>query len=96
MALEQRLDALGKLLEHGPDIDTGGFVVRDMGILTFGAALWCVCNRHQTLFQRITAPSPLLWRPHVTNCHQFSSGATFAKYTNSIVSITYTHFLMSV
>ena len=26
MALEQRLDALGKLLEHGPDIDTGGFV----------------------------------------------------------------------
>ena len=31
MALEQRLDALGKLLEHGPDIDTGGFVLRDMG-----------------------------------------------------------------
>ena len=60
------------------------------------AALWCVCNRHQTLFQRITAPSPLLWRPHVTNCHQVSSGAIFAKYTNSIVSITYTHFLMSV
>ena len=66
------------------------------GILTCGAALWCVCNRHQTLFQRITAPSPLLWRPQVTNCHQFSSGATFAKYTNSIVSLTYTHFLMSV
>ena len=26
MVLEQRLDALGKLLEHGPDIGTGGFV----------------------------------------------------------------------
>ena len=31
MVLEQRLDALGKLLEHGPDIGTGGFVLRDMG-----------------------------------------------------------------
>ena len=32
MAIEQRLDALGKLLEHGPDIDIGGFVLT--------AALW--------------------------------------------------------
>ena len=31
MVLEQRLDALGQLLEHRPDIDTGGFVLRDMG-----------------------------------------------------------------
>ena len=66
------------------------------GILAFGAALWCVCNRHQTLFQRITAPSPLLWPPHVTNCHQCPSAGIYLKYTTSIVSITYTHFLMSV
>ena len=31
MELEQRLDELGKLLEHRPDIDMRRFVLRDMG-----------------------------------------------------------------
>ena len=42
MALEQRLDALGMLLEHGPDIDTGGFVLRDMDTDMWGSPLVCL------------------------------------------------------
>ena len=63
------------------------------GRLTLGqpSGVW---NCVQTLFQRITAPSSLLRRIPLTNCHHLPGDDASLKYTKPTVSINYMSFLM--